>query len=167
MYDISYMLAMYEISYIPSGERGTLQGSSMRIRTIWELGLRIRDRRLELGWSQAELADRVGTTRQWVVNLELGNPGAALGQVLQTMEVLGLRMDVRDRRRRNNPDGAPPRRRRNVTYDDVRSFLDEVVERARDPEAHDPLPGGGLSAHDDVPLGEPPPRTPLRRREEE
>lgn len=138
----------------------------MRVRTIWELGLRIRDRRLELGWSQAKLADRVGTTRQWVVNLEMGNAGAALGQVLQTMEILGLRMDVRDRRSRKSADGSPPRRRYNVTYDDVRSFLDEVVERARDPEGHDPLPDGGTSALD-APLGELAPRTPLRRREED
>ena len=137
----------------------------MRVRTIWELGLRIRDRRLELGWSQAKLADRVGTTRQWVVNLEMGNAGAALGQVLQTMEILGLRMDVRDRSRKS-ADGAPPKRRGNVTYDDIRSFLDEVVERARNPEGHDPLPDGDTSASA-APLNELPPRTPLRRREEE
>lgn len=136
----------------------------MRVRTIWEMGLRIRDRRLEMGWSQAKLADRLGTTRQWVVSLEQGNPGAALGQVLQAMEILGLRMDVRDRSRRS-ADGAPPKRRHNVTYDDVRSFLDEVVERARNPEGHDPLDGGTSAA--DAPLNELPPRTPLRRREEE
>lgn len=135
----------------------------MRVRTIWEMGLRIRDRRLELGWSQAKLADRLGTTRQWVVSLEQGNPGAALGQVLQAMEILGLRMDVRDRSRKS-ADGVPPRRRRNVTYDDVSSFLDEVVERARNPEGHDPLPDGGTGAPD-APLNELPPRTPLRRRE--
>jgi HTH-type transcriptional regulator / antitoxin HipB len=137
----------------------------MRIRTIWELGLRIRDRRLELGWSQAQLADRLGTTRQWVVNLEQGNPGAALGQVLQALAVLGLNLDVRGRRTRKDPGDASPRRARTVTDEEFRTLLDLILERARDPEAsaHDPpLPGDP-----GAPLDQLPPRTPLRRREEE
>ncbi|HLM69127.1 MAG TPA: helix-turn-helix domain-containing protein [Longimicrobium sp.] len=133
----------------------------MQVRTIWEVGLLIRDRRLELGWSQAQLADRLGVTRQWVMSLEQGNAGAALGQVLQAMLVLGLVVDVRECRTRKG-SGRP---RRNVTYDDVSSYLDEVVKRARDAGALDPLDGdaGGSGTSE----GEVPPRTPLRRQGED
>jgi HTH-type transcriptional regulator/antitoxin HipB len=125
----------------------------MRIRTIWELGLRVRDRRLELGWSQAQLADRVGVTRQWIMNLEQGNAGAALGQVLQVLEVMRLDLHIRNRRSRSST-GDTSRPRRSVSYDDVAAFLDEVLQRTRDPE------------HENEP-SEPPQRTPLRRREPE
>lgn len=139
----------------------------MRVRTIWEMGLRIRDRRLELGWSQAQLADRLGTTRQWVNSLEQGNPGAALGQVLQAIEVLGLRLDVRDRRRKGAE--APSRRSREMSDDEFYSYLDEVVRRAREPEddTSDPEPGGSGTSTPEPPLDPLPPRTPLRRRKEE
>lgn len=126
----------------------------MRIRTIWELGLRVRDRRLELDWSQAQLADRVGVTRQWIMNLEQGNAGASLGQVLQVLEVMRLDLHIRNRRPRNST-GDASRPRRSVSYDDVAMFLDEVLQRTRDPEPEDER-------------DEPPPqRTPLRRREPE
>jgi putative transcriptional regulator len=136
----------------------------MQVRTIWEVGLLIRDRRLELGWSQAQLADRLGVTRQWVMSLEQGNAGAALGQVLQAMLVLGLVVDVRERRTRKGPG---PRPRRNVTYDDVSSYLDEVVERARARNGGELGPLDGDTGESSPTEGEVPPRTPLRRQGED
>jgi transcriptional regulator with XRE-family HTH domain len=138
----------------------------MRIRTIWEMGLRMRDRRLALGWSQAELADRLGTTRQWVNSLEHGNPGATLGQVLQAIEVLGLRMDVRDR----PPRGAgSPGGRRELSDDEMLSYLDEVLDRAPEPEdpERDPQPDGRGTDAPAPPLDDPAPRKPPRRRKKE
>ncbi|HEX6039333.1 helix-turn-helix domain-containing protein [Longimicrobium sp.] len=123
----------------------------MRIRTLLELGLRVRDRRLEMGMSQAQLADRVGVSRQWVVNLERGNAGAALGQVMQVLDILKLDMHLRDRRT-GRRTGEPRGPRRSVSYDDVAAFLDEVLSRTRDPEPED---------------GEPHQRTPLRRLEQD
>lgn len=123
----------------------------MRIGTLVELGLRVRDRRRELGMSQTQLADRVGVTRQWVMNLEQGNAGAALGQVLQVLDILKMNLHLRDRRT-GTPTGERRGPRRNVSYDDVAAFLDEVLSRTRDPEPDHP---------DDAP----PPRTPLRRLE--
>lgn len=123
----------------------------MRIRTLVELGLRVRDRRLEIGMSQAQLADRVGVSRQWVMNLEQGNAGAALGQVMQVLDILRLDMHLRDRRT-GTPTGEPRGPRRSVSYDDVAAFLDEVLARTRDPGPED---------------HEPPRRTPLRRREQD
>lgn len=71
----------------------------MRIRTSADVGALIRDRRKALGLDQSELAERVGVSRKWVVEVEQGKPRAALRLVLKTLEVLGvvLRTDSADR----------------------------------------------------------------------
>ena len=106
----------------------------MRVRTTEELGLRIRDRRLQLGWSQAQLAERVGKTRQWVINLERGRPGAGLGLVLRVLSILDLAVDVRERARKSSGRKGKAETDE-ADYDEIRSFLDSVVERSRDPAA--------------------------------
>lgn len=68
----------------------------MLIRNARELGLRMRDQRLELGLSQAALAARIGVSRSWVVQAERGNSGAEIGLMLKAFEALGLAFDVRE-----------------------------------------------------------------------
>ncbi|HEY0017892.1 MAG TPA: helix-turn-helix domain-containing protein [Longimicrobium sp.] len=68
----------------------------MLIRNARELGLRMRDQRLELGLSQAALAARIGVSRSWVIQAERGNSGAEIGLVLKAFVALGLAFDVRD-----------------------------------------------------------------------
>jgi HTH-type transcriptional regulator/antitoxin HipB len=70
--------------------------ASMRISSPHELGLRIRDRRRELGLSQAELGKTLGVTRQWVIALEQGKPTVPLGHVLRALSALGLVADIRE-----------------------------------------------------------------------
>jgi len=67
----------------------------MMVHSVRELGMRIRDQRLELGLSQAALAERIGVSRSWVVQVERGNRGAAVGLVLQALTALGLILDLR------------------------------------------------------------------------
>ena len=67
------------------------------IGTVVELGARVQERRKELGLSQAMLAQRVGTTRQWIGNLEHGKRTAEVGMVLDTLRALGLVTSVRPR----------------------------------------------------------------------
>lgn len=62
----------------------------MRIRTAIDIGLVIRDHRRKLGLDQRVLADRVGVSRQWIVEIEKGKPRAEIGLVLRTLETLGL-----------------------------------------------------------------------------
>lgn len=68
----------------------------MLIRNARELGLRMRDQRLELGISQAVLATRIGVSRSWVIQVERGNSGAEIGLVLKAFAALGLAFDVRE-----------------------------------------------------------------------
>lgn len=62
----------------------------MHVRTPKELGLAIQERRKQLGLDQAELARRAGVSRQWVIAVEQGKPGAALGLVLRALKALDL-----------------------------------------------------------------------------
>jgi len=66
----------------------------MQIETPRDLGLRIRDQRLRLRMTQAELARSIGASRSWVIQMERGNPGAEIGLVLKALKALGLMMGV-------------------------------------------------------------------------
>jgi transcriptional regulator with XRE-family HTH domain len=105
----------------------------LRFTTPRELGLRVRDRRLELGWSQAELARRVGMTRQWVIAFEKGSAGAALGTVLRTLSELGLVLDVGEPGTRSPGNGTIMLTDKGISILGS-TVVDSVVERARAPE---------------------------------
>ena len=66
-----------------------------------ELGQLLRQRRQELGLSQAQLAERIGTSRQWVGKVEAGREGSELGLVLKALKALQLEVQVL-------PEGARP-----------------------------------------------------------
>lgn len=65
----------------------------MLIRTPADLGALIRDRRRQLELGQAELAKRIGVSRQWIVGVEHGRARAELGLVLRALDCLGIRLD--------------------------------------------------------------------------
>ena len=78
----------------------------MLIHNARELGLRMRDQRLELGLSQAALAKRVGVSRSWVIQAERGNAGAEIGLVLRALAALGLELDVRAPQAASSPPAS-------------------------------------------------------------
>lgn len=66
----------------------------MRIRTAADLGAFIRERRVKLGMDQSELAEKAGTSRKWIVEVEQGKPRAEIGLVLRTLKALGVSLDI-------------------------------------------------------------------------
>ncbi|HEX8831657.1 MAG TPA: helix-turn-helix domain-containing protein [Longimicrobium sp.] len=68
----------------------------MLVRTARDLGALARERRKELRWSQTELAERIGTSRSWVSDLENGKERAEIGLTLKALQVLGLMVEVRE-----------------------------------------------------------------------
>ena len=66
----------------------------MRIRTTSDLGAFIRERRTELGMDQKALAEKTGTSRKWVVEVEQGKPGAEIGLILRTLKSLGVSIAI-------------------------------------------------------------------------
>lgn len=71
----------------------------MLITTPRDIGAAIKERRKQLGLGQAELAARAGVSRQWLIQVEGGKPGVALGLVLRLLNILGMRLalDGRDK----------------------------------------------------------------------
>lgn len=59
-----------------------------------EIGVLVRDRRTRLHLSQQDLAQKVGVSRVWIVQLEKGKPSAQLGLVLRTLKELGVALQV-------------------------------------------------------------------------
>lgn len=87
----------------------------MKIRTASELGLALRERRRELGLTQAELAARIEVSRQWVGSAERGKHRADVGLVLRAAQALHLILDLRSER----ASAASDRKARRVDIDAV------------------------------------------------
>jgi HTH-type transcriptional regulator/antitoxin HipB len=67
----------------------------MLVMTPADWGNIVRDRRRDLGMSQAELAQHVGMSRQWVVRFESGHAGVAtIDHLTRLAEALGLDVEV-------------------------------------------------------------------------
>jgi HTH-type transcriptional regulator/antitoxin HipB len=93
--------------------------TAMQIRTPSDLGLLIRERRRQLGLTQAELAQRTGVGRQWIVEVERGKSRAELGLILRALAQLDLQLAV-------GQDDASPRLPEPSPLD-----LDAIIEAAR------------------------------------
>jgi HTH-type transcriptional regulator/antitoxin HipB len=66
----------------------------MLIRTPTDLGAVIRDRRRRRGLNQEALAQKLGVSRQWVVEVEKGKPRAEVGLVLRALAALGVALSL-------------------------------------------------------------------------
>jgi len=68
----------------------------MRERTAVDIGALIRDRRIKLGLKQQALADKVGVSRQWLIEVEKGKQRAEIGLVMRTIQALGISLVTGD-----------------------------------------------------------------------
>ena len=66
----------------------------MRAVSIADLGDTVRGRRIDLEWSQGELARRSGVSRKWVVEFEAGKGTAQLVMLLRVLDALALDLDI-------------------------------------------------------------------------
>ena len=67
-----------------------------------EIGYAIKDRRAELGMTQAQLAEAAGVSKRCLWSLELGqNPGVQLDKLTAVLGALGLELTV------GNPSDEP------------------------------------------------------------
>jgi HTH-type transcriptional regulator / antitoxin HipB len=86
---------MSPIDYLLTCQRSVTSATAMRIRSPSELGALIRARRRQLGLDQIGLAEKVGVSRQWIIEIEKGKPRAAIGLILRTLNALGIFLDAR------------------------------------------------------------------------
>lgn len=62
----------------------------MHIRSIIDLSYTARKRRKSLGMNQLELAEKIGSSRSWVINFEKGKTTVELELVLRVIQALDL-----------------------------------------------------------------------------
>ena len=111
----------------------------MWVRNARDLGLLIRQRRHRLSITQADLADRIGATRHWVMRVEAGKPKVELGLVLNALSALGLVCDLRPKttdpssgERASRPDS--PHSGPGTAASRPPSDLSRVLSRTRTPK---------------------------------
>jgi HTH-type transcriptional regulator/antitoxin HipB len=95
----------------------------MRIRTAADLGAFIRERRVKLGMDQSNLAEKAGTSRKWIVEVEKGKPRAEIGLVLRTLKTLGVSLEIAVDRAQKTTGASEPM---NVNINDI---LDSLKKR--------------------------------------
>jgi y4mF family transcriptional regulator len=66
----------------------------MRLGSVHDLGLYVRDRRRAAGLSQTDLATRAAVSRRWLSDLEAGKPTVEVGLVLKVFSALGLFLEA-------------------------------------------------------------------------
>jgi HTH-type transcriptional regulator / antitoxin HipB len=93
--------------------------TNMLLRTPNDLGSAIRDRRRRLNLDQSDLARQIGVSRKWIIDVEKGKPGAEIGLVLRTLDVLGLRLAL-DTAGENATPAVPV------------ADIDKILDRTRD-----------------------------------
>lgn len=66
----------------------------MQIKTMRDVGALVRTARRARGMTQADLADRLHMSRDWVVRLEKGHPRLEAQRVLDALRVVGVGLDA-------------------------------------------------------------------------
>ena len=66
----------------------------MRALTVRDLGAVVREARRRRGTTQAELAQAIGVSRDWVVRLERGHPRLEAQLVLDALAAAGVAVEV-------------------------------------------------------------------------
>lgn len=69
----------------------------MRVRSRKELGALIREFRRERKLTQAKLAETIGVSRRWVVQVEQGKTSADLRLLLRALRAVGAEIQIRPR----------------------------------------------------------------------
>ncbi len=69
-------------------------GSAMRIDDAADIGRVLHSARKERGWTQQQLADSAGVSRDWVVRVEQGSGRVEVQLVLRALSALGMAMSV-------------------------------------------------------------------------
>jgi y4mF family transcriptional regulator len=66
----------------------------MKAKTIRDIAAIVRNRREQIGWTQAQLATKAGVGREWVIQFEKGKPTVEWGLVIRVLRELGMTMDI-------------------------------------------------------------------------
>ncbi|MGB0678373.1 MAG: helix-turn-helix transcriptional regulator [Polyangiales bacterium] len=108
----------------------------LRVSSVQDIGLVLRQHRRARGITQAALAARIGVSRQWLSAVERGKARAEVGLVLRALRLLGVTLFANapvpaDARALAAPEDAPALAPSRDTPVVGASLLDAVLARAR------------------------------------
>jgi HTH-type transcriptional regulator / antitoxin HipB len=66
----------------------------MRLASVRDLGLYVRDRRRRLGLTQADVSASAQVSRRWLSDLEAGKQTAEIGLLLKVLRALDLTLEI-------------------------------------------------------------------------
>lgn len=69
----------------------------MQIISARDIASRVKTRRKEIGWTQAQLAERSGVSRDWIIALEQAKPSVELALVLRTLKTLNIQLHTSEK----------------------------------------------------------------------
>lgn len=84
----------------------------MVIVSVKELAGLIKQERKARGWTQAQLAERTGVSRDWIIGLERARPSVSLMLVLRTLKTLKLPLSIGEA-------GSPCHKSTGIDLDDI------------------------------------------------
>lgn len=70
----------------------------MNVISVNDLAASVRQARKKLGWTQAELAEQSGVSRDWIIGLEKAKPSQEIALVLRTLKALDLTLSLGNRK---------------------------------------------------------------------
>ncbi|MFT4978124.1 MAG: HTH-type transcriptional regulator/antitoxin HipB [Myxococcota bacterium] len=101
------------------GDNATVSASGdMRLKDSSDFGNIIRAERMKRGFSQQQLADALGVSRQWISEIENGKPRAELQLVLSTFNFLQIQLHTQP------PGPAAPSPCDNMPNIDINAIVD-------------------------------------------
>jgi len=66
----------------------------MNIISVKDLAILVKQERKNRGWTQVQLAERSGVSRDWIIALEQAKPSIELALVLRTLKALNLPLAI-------------------------------------------------------------------------
>ncbi len=97
----------------------------MNIVSVKDLTAVIRQERKRRKWTQAELAEQSGVSRDWIIELEKGKPNVSLTLVLRTLKALQLPISVGE----SKGDPASPSPASTDQHSTNTINLDDILKR--------------------------------------
>lgn len=102
--------------------------ANMQVKTAFEVGISIRNARQAMGWTQSELAQRMGVTRQWVIRTEKGNDAAELALIMKAFAMLNVGVMVTPRWQINHNQNPPMRSEFDEFTNDILHKIDSLKD---------------------------------------
>lgn len=98
---------------------------SYQFMDAYRFGELLRERRRQLGLSQAEVASQVGASRQWVIDIEKGKERAEIGMAFKLAQVLGVQFKAQTKAARSvKTQPNPQAKQAEQTMQDLAAAMD-------------------------------------------